>query len=54
MRCHSCLAKSAKIYCPKCTKELFDGKKVSALSFDKQEFYQKRKEYAKRISISGV
>ncbi len=54
MRCHSCLAKSAKIYCPKCTKELFDGRKVSALSFDKQEFYQKRKEYAKRISISGV
>ena len=54
MRCHSCLAHSAKNYCPKCTKELFDGNKVLRLSFDKQEFYQKRKEYAKRISISGV
>jgi serine/threonine-protein kinase HipA len=48
------LTESAKIYCPKCLKELFDGKKVSGLTFDKQEFYQKRKEYAKRISISGV
>ena len=54
MRCHSCLAESAKIYCPKCSKELFDGKKVSGLTFDKQAFYQKRKEFAKRISISGV
>jgi serine/threonine-protein kinase HipA len=48
------MAETAKTYCPKCSKELFDGKKVSALIFDKQEFYQKRKEYAKRISISGV
>jgi serine/threonine-protein kinase HipA len=54
MRCHSCLGQSVKIYCPKCRKELFDGKKVSGLLFDKQAFYQKRKEYAKRISISGV
>jgi len=54
MRCHSCMVETAKTYCPKCTKELFDGKKVQALAFDKQEFYQKRKEYAKRISISGV
>jgi len=46
--------KSSKTYCPKCSKELFDGRKISALAFDKQEFYQKRKEYAKRISISGV
>ncbi len=35
-------------------KELFGGRKVSGLSFNKQEFYQKRKEYAKRISISGI
>ncbi len=54
MRCHSCFAQSAKIYCPRCTKELFDGRSVSRLSFDKQAFYQKRKEYAKHISISGV
>ena len=54
MRCHSCMVETAKTYCPKCIKELFDGKKVQALTFDKQEFYQKRKEYAKRISISGV
>lgn len=54
MRCHSCMVETAKLYCPKCLKELFDGKKVSSLTFDKKEFYQKRKEYAKRISISGV
>lgn len=54
MRCHSCIVETSKTYCPKCSKELFDGRKISALSFDKQEFYQKRKEYAKRISISGV
>jgi serine/threonine-protein kinase HipA len=42
------------MYCPKCIKELFDGRRVSGLTFDKQAFYQKRKEYAKRISISGV
>lgn len=55
MRCHSCLVEiSSKLYCSKCTKELFDGRKVLPLSFDKKEFYKKRKEYAKRISISGV
>jgi serine/threonine-protein kinase HipA len=48
------MVETAKTYCLKCSKELFDGRKVSALAFDKQEFYQKRKEYAKRISISGV
>jgi serine/threonine-protein kinase HipA len=45
---------SSKTYCSKCLKELFNGRKVTALAFDKQEFYQKRKEYANRISISGV
>lgn len=54
MRCHSCMVESSKLYCPRCLKELFDGKKVSSLAFDKKEFYKKRKEYAKRISISGV
>jgi len=54
VRCHSCMVESSKTYCPKCSKELFDGRKVSSLTFDKQAFYQKRKEYAKRISISGV
>jgi serine/threonine-protein kinase HipA len=54
MRCHSCLVESTNIYCHKCIKELFAGKNVSGLNFDKQEFYQKRKEFAKRISISGV
>jgi serine/threonine-protein kinase HipA len=48
------MVETAKTYCLKCSKELFDGRKVSALAFNKQEFYQKRKEYAKRISISGV
>jgi len=33
---------------------LFFGYKVEALDFDKQTFYKKRKEYVKRISISGV
>jgi len=55
MKCHSCLKPTHKqVYCAKCTKELFDGHKVKALSFDKQTFYKKRKEYVKRISISGV
>lgn len=54
MRCHSCLAQSTKIYCSKCTKEFFGGRKISSLSFDKRVFYQKRKEYTKRISISSV
>ena len=44
----------SNIYCGKCTKRLFDGKKVTSLAFDKQEFYKKRNEYIKRISISGV
>jgi len=54
MRCHSCMRKSTKLYCSKCLVELFDGKKIGSLSFDKKEFYKKRKEFAKRISISGV
>ena len=55
MRCHSCLTEiSSQFYCLKCRKSLFDGRKVSALAFDKQEFYKKRKEYLRNISISGV
>ncbi len=55
MKCHSCFKEiTSQLYCRKCTKELFDNIKVSPLDFDKKEFYKKRREYAKKISISGV
>ena len=43
-----------KDYCPKCRKRLFDGQKILPLTFDKKEFYRKRRELADRMSISGV
>lgn len=41
-------------YCDKCREELFDGRRIPPLKFDKKEFYKKRRELADRMSISGV
>lgn len=55
MKCLSCTKEIDKgYYCLKCRKGLFDGRKIVPLSFDKKEFYRKRRELADRMSISGV
>jgi len=56
MRCYGCLKEIAKglYYCPKCKSNLFDGKSVKPLNFDKTEFYKIRREMSDKMSISGV
>ncbi len=55
MQCFSCMIEiRGKGYCAKCRKRLFDGQKILPLTFDKKEFYRKRRELADRMSISGV
>ncbi len=56
MRCYSCLKNIDKdlYYCPKCKSNLFDGKNVKPLNFDKTEFYRIRGEMSDKMSISGV
>ena len=55
MQCYSCLKESGKgHYCNRCRTKLFDGRKIVPLTFDKKEFYKKRRELADRMSISGV
>ncbi len=55
MQCHSCMKDIIKgLYCDKCRSDLFDGRKILPLKFDKKEFYKKRRELADRMSISGV
>lgn len=55
MKCYGCF-KSIKIglYCSKCKTELFRGRTINHLSFDKTQFYEYRQTNASRISISGV
>jgi len=57
MICSGCLKDHEKGYCPKCLKELFDGRKVSSIlpfnspyAEDAEEFL----DHTKKISISGV
>ena len=55
MQCFSCTKEISKgHYCNKCRTALFDGQKIIPLTFDKKEFYRKRRELADRMSISGV
>jgi len=56
MRCYGCLKDITKglYYCPKCKSNLFDGKNVKPLYFDKTEFYRIRNEMSDKMSISGV
>jgi len=55
MQCYSCLKEITRgYYCKKCRDTLFDGRKITPLTFDKKEFYKKRRELADRMSISGV
>ncbi len=55
MKCHSCLKTISKdIYCPKCRKLLFDGRKIKPLNFNKEKFYEHKREMINRISLSGV
>ena len=55
MQCFGCLKTIASgPYCPICKKELFDGRNVKPLDFNKEEFYKKQSEMATVMSISGV
>ncbi len=55
MQCYSCLKEITQgYYCKKCRDLIFDGRKITPLTFDKKEFYKKRRELADRMSISGV
>lgn len=55
MQCYSCMKEIVRDhYCDKCRTTLFDGRKIPPLKFDKKEFYKKRREFAERMSISGV
>jgi len=55
MQCYGCLKViSTERYCQKCKTELFDGRNIKPLSFNKTEFYEKQQELASVMSISGV
>lgn len=55
MKCFGCFKPIASgEYCPKCKKELFNGRNINHLKFDIKEFYEYRQSQATRISISGV
>ncbi len=56
MNCYGCLKpiQQSLQYCPSCSKELFNSRKIKSLSFDKKEFYAKRQELHTSMSISGV
>jgi serine/threonine-protein kinase HipA len=56
MKCYGCLKDIGKslYYCPKCRSNLFDGKSLKPLNFDKTEFYKIRSEMSDKMSISGV
>jgi len=55
VRCYSCLKTiETGQYCRQCRNQLFDGRKVTPLTFDKKEFYRQRRALADRMSISGV
>lgn len=57
MICPGCFKESEDGYCPKCRKELFDGKKISAvLSFNSpyEEDSEAFLDHTRKISISGV
>lgn len=53
--CFSCLEPGFETFCPKCLKNLFDGKKVShVLSFTRPEFNEQKITLNRRLSISGI
>lgn len=54
-KCYGCLRdiKSGS-YCPRCKKELFDGRNIKPLEFDKHEFYEIKRDIGNKMSISGV
>jgi len=53
--CHSCLSPvKTGLYCKRCRDILFSGRSIEPLTFDKSEFYTKRRELQDRMSISGV
>ena len=55
MKCYGCFKIIATgTYCTKCKNELFHGRNIHQLNFDKKEFYEYRQSQASRISISGV
>mgnify|MGYP002641580964 CR=1 FL=1 len=55
MKCYSCLKTiHSGSYCNPCLKNLFDGRKIKPLNFDKTEFYEIKKQMTNRISLSGV
>ena len=54
MKCYGCLKETQGSYCSKCKKELFNGKNIKPLDFDKTQFYEMKSEMTDRMSLSGV
>ncbi len=53
--CPGCLSEGFETYCVKCTKLLFDGKKIShILNFTRPEFNKIKMDSKARLSISGI
>ncbi len=54
MKCYGCLKESNTPYCAKCKKNLFNGRNIKPLDFDKTKFYEIKNEMTNRMSLSGV
>ncbi|MCF8241480.1 MAG: HipA domain-containing protein [Melioribacteraceae bacterium] len=53
--CSSCLKEGFETYCPKCSKKLFNGKKIShILNFTRPDFNKAKIDSKGRLSISGI
>lgn len=54
-KCYGCL-RDIRVgsYCESCKKNLFNGRNIKPLHFDKGEFYRLKSEMTDRISLSGV
>ena len=53
--CNGCLKDGIEGFCPKCRRELFDGKNIPAmLNFSRPKFNEYKMEKGQKLSISGV
>lgn len=54
-KCYGCLKNiHVGTYCESCKKNIFNGRNIKPLHFDKGEFYRLKSEMTDRISLSGV
>ena len=55
MKCYGCLKNiRTGSYCSRCKKNLFNGRSIKPLDFDKTEFYEIKRDMTDRMSLSGV